>query len=111
MAQTLVIDGLKNRQLPINLRQSGNSDAHILISTRVRKSPWWHLSKAAGCRAYTTYNHMYHPRAYVKPEDGGLLKEYEYLTEHVSMWGRCGRASDTGQGSRRRGFRGHADHS
>ena len=86
MAQTLVIDGLKNRQLPINLRQSGNSDAHILISTRVRKSPWWHLSKAAGCRAYTTYNHMYHPRAYVKPEDGGLLKEYEYLTEHVSMW-------------------------
>ena len=86
MAQTLVIDGLKNRQLPINLRQSGNSNANILISTRVRKSPWWHLSKAAGCWAYTTYNHMYHPRAYVKPEDGGLLKEYGYLTEHVSMW-------------------------
>ncbi|CAI8007840.1 Dimethylsulfonioproprionate demethylase DmdA [Geodia barretti] len=29
---------------------------------------------------------MYHPRAYIKPEDGGLLKEYKYLTEHVSMW-------------------------
>ena len=86
MTQTLVIDGLKPRRVPINLRQSGNSDARMLISTRVRKSPWWHLSKAAGCWAYTTYNHMYHPRAYVKPEDGGLLEEYRYLTQHVSMW-------------------------
>ncbi|MDE2991653.1 MAG: aminomethyl transferase family protein [Chloroflexota bacterium] len=86
MTQTLVIDGLKPRRVPINLRQSGNSDARMLISTRVRKSPWWHLSKAAGCWAYTTYNHMYHPRAYIKPEDGGLLEEYRYLTQHVSMW-------------------------
>ncbi|CAI8036199.1 Dimethylsulfonioproprionate demethylase DmdA [Geodia barretti] len=86
MAQTLVIDGLKDRILPINLRQSGNSDAQMLISTRVRKSPWWHMSKAAGCWAYTTYNHLYHPRAYIKPEDGGLMAEYEILTEHVSIW-------------------------
>ena len=86
MAQTLIIDGLKRRTRPINLRQSGNSDARMLISTRVRKSPWWHLSKAAGCRAYTVYNHQYHPRSYVKPEDGGLLAEYETLTNHVSMW-------------------------
>ena len=86
MAQTLVIGGLKRRRLPINLRQSGNSDARMLISTRIRKSPWWHMSKAAGCWAYTTYNHMYHPRAYVRPEDGGLLEEYRYLTEHVTMW-------------------------
>ena len=86
MSQTLIIDGLKRRNWPINLRQSGNSDARILISTRIRKSPWWHLSKAAGCRAYTTYNHLYHPRSYIKPEDGGLLAEYQFLTEHVSMW-------------------------
>ena len=86
MAQTLAIDGLKRRHWPINLRQSGNSDARILISTRIRKSPWWHLSKAAGCWAYTTYNHLYHPRAYIKPENGGLMAEYEYLTQHVSMW-------------------------
>ncbi len=86
MPQTLVINGLKTRHWPINLRQSGNSDARILISTRIRKSPWWHLSKAAGCWAYTTYNHLYHPRAYIKPEDGGLLAEYEFLTQHVSMW-------------------------
>ena len=86
MAQTLIIDGLKRRTRPINLRQSGNSDARMLISTRVRKSAWWHLSKAAGCRAYTVYNHQYHPRSYVAPEDGGLLAEYETLTNHVSMW-------------------------
>lgn len=86
MTQTLVIENLKRRKLPINLRQSGNSDARMLISTRVRKSPWWHMSKAAGCRAYTTYNHMYHPRSYIKPEDGGLMAEYKFLTEHVSMW-------------------------
>ena len=86
MPQTLIIEGLKKRILPINLRQSGNSDAQMLISTRVRKSPWWHLAKAAGCWAYTTYNHVYHPRAYVRPEDGGLMAEYRTLTEHVSMW-------------------------
>ena len=86
MPQTLEIEGLKTRHWPINLRQTGNSDARILISTRIRKSPWWHLSKAAGCWAYTTYNHLYHPRAYIKPEDGGLLAEYEFLTQHVSMW-------------------------
>ena len=86
MAQTLVIDGLKKRSVPINLRQSGNSDAKMLISTRVRKSPWWHMSKAAGCRAYTVYNHLYHPRAYIAEEDGGLMEEYKYLTQHVSIW-------------------------
>ena len=33
MAQTLVIEGLKKRSVPINLRQSGNSEARMLIST------------------------------------------------------------------------------
>ena len=86
MAQTLVIDGLKKRIVPINLRQSGNSEAKMLISTRVRKSPWWHMSKAAGCRSYTVYNHLYHPRAYIAEEDGGLMEEYKYLTQHVTIW-------------------------
>ena len=80
------MNALKNRKVPINLRQSGNSDGHILISTRIRKSPYWHLSKAAGAWAYTTYNHMYHPRAYESFENGGLLKEYEYLTNDVTLW-------------------------
>ena len=77
----------------------------MLISTRIRKSPWWHLSKAAGCWAYTTYNHLYHPRAYIKPQDGGLLAEYEYLTNHVSMWDVAVERQIRVKGTRRRRFR------
>ena len=87
-------DRLKKRRIPIQLRQSGdNGDegilaegSRILIDTRLRKGPYWHLSQAAGAWCYSVYNHVYHPRAYIRPEDGGLMKEYEYLTEHVTMW-------------------------
>src|SRR5699024_10507886 len=74
------------RHVPVNLRQSGDNGSRMLISQRVRKSPYWHLSQAAGCWSYTVYNNMYHPRAYIPMEEGGLLKEYEYLTEHVTLW-------------------------
>ncbi len=77
---------MKGRHVPINLRQSGDFDAKMLLSTRVRKSPYFHLAKAAGCWCYTVYNRIYHPRAYIPLEEGGLLKEYEYLTQHVTMW-------------------------
>ena len=89
---------LKPRRVPIQLRQSGDSRAtpglegigaegsRILIDTRIRKGPFWHLSQAAGCWCHSVYNRVYHPRAYVKPEDGGLMAEYEYLTKHVTMW-------------------------
>ena len=85
---------LKKRHVPIQLRQSGdNGDegilaegSRLLVDTRLRKGPYWHLSQAAGCWCYSVYNHVYHPRAYIKPEDGGLMKEYEYLTEHVTLW-------------------------
>ena len=80
------LPGLKKRHVPINLRQSGNSNANMLISTRVRKSPYWHLSHQEGCWAYTVYNRNYHPRAYVPLEEGGLMKEYEYITNHVTLW-------------------------
>ncbi|MGI8740852.1 MAG: glycine cleavage T C-terminal barrel domain-containing protein [Gammaproteobacteria bacterium] len=80
----LLVNG--QRGVPVNLRQSGDSGARIAISTRIRKSPYWHLSQRHGCYAYEVYNHMYHPRAYVKPEDGGLLKEYVYLTNDVTLW-------------------------
>ena len=77
---------VKQRHLPLNLRQSGNTDAQIKITTRIRKGPYWHLAVKSGCWAFATYNHMYHPRAYVKLEDGGLMKEYEYITKDVTMW-------------------------
>ena len=89
---------LKERRVPIQLIQSGDSRAlpgdeglraegsRVLIDTRVRKGPYWHLSQEAGCWCHSVYNRIYHPRAYIKPEDGGLMEEYKYLTEHVTMW-------------------------
>ena len=75
-----------DRKVPYNLRQSGSTPVQMLISTRVRKSPYWHLSMEAGCWRATVYNRIYHPRGYVKPEDGGAMVEYEAIKNHVTMW-------------------------
>ena len=75
-----------DRLVPINLRQSGPTPVAMLIDTRVRKSPYWHLSAEAGCWRASVYNRMYHPRGYVRPEDGGAMKEYDSLVNHVTMW-------------------------
>ena len=75
-----------DRKVPYNLRQSGATPVQMLISTRVRKSPYWHLSMEAGCWRATVYNRIYHPRGYVKPEDGGAMVEYEAIKNHVTMW-------------------------
>ena len=75
-----------DRRVPINLRQSGPTPVQLLISTRVRKSPFWHLSMEAGCWRATIYNRVYHPRGYVRPEDGGTMVEYDALVNHVTLW-------------------------
>ena len=75
-----------DREVPYNLRQSGPTKVEMLISTRVRKSPYWHLSMKAGCWRATIYNRVYHPRGYVRPEKGGAMIEYEAIKKHVTMW-------------------------
>ena len=75
-----------DRKVPINLRQSGTTPVQMLISTRIRKSPYWHLSMEAGCWRATVYNRMYHPRGFVMPEDGGARVEYDTLVNHVTLW-------------------------
>jgi aminomethyltransferase len=75
-----------DRTVPINLRQSGPTPVQMLISTRVRKSPYWHLSHQAGCWRATVYNRMYHPRGYVQPGEGGAMAEYDSLVNDVTMW-------------------------
>lgn len=75
-----------DRVVPVNLRQSGPTPVRMLISTRVRKSPFWHLSVEAGCWRATVYNRMYHPRGYVRPEDGGAMAEYDALVNRVTLW-------------------------
>ena len=74
------------RSVPINLRQSGPTSVELLISTRIRKSPYWHLSVEAGCWRAEVYNRVYHPRGYIRPQDGGAMAEYEALVNDVTMW-------------------------
>ncbi|MFZ9034938.1 MAG: glycine cleavage T C-terminal barrel domain-containing protein [Francisellaceae bacterium] len=89
---TLAADALyglhqtKKRSVPVNLRQSGQADIKLLLSTRIRKSPFWHLSVEAGCNTATVYNNIYHPRSYTPEQEGGLMAEYEALTKDVTMW-------------------------
>ncbi len=75
-----------DRHVPVNLRQSGRTPVEMLISTRVRKSPFWHLSVEAGAWRATVYNRMYHPRGYVRPEEGGAMAEYRALMNGVTLW-------------------------
>ncbi|GAA5115563.1 glycine cleavage T C-terminal barrel domain-containing protein [Pseudonocardia adelaidensis] len=75
-----------DRLVPINLRQTGPTPVEMLISTRIRKSPYWHLSMGAGCWRAEVYNRVYHPRGYVRPEDGGAMAEYESLVNDVTLW-------------------------
>ena len=76
-----------DRVLPRNLRQTGDPGIEMLISTRVRKSPFFHKSfDEQGAWRATVYNRMYHPRGFVKPEDGGAMAEYEPLTNSVTLW-------------------------
>jgi len=76
-----------DRVLPRNLRQTGDPGIEMLISTRVRKSPFFHKSfNEQGAWRATVYNRMYHPRGFVKPEDGGAMAEYEPLTNSVTLW-------------------------
>lgn len=75
-----------DRQVPINLRQSGPTPVQLLISTRIRKSPFWQLSVQAGCWRAEVYNRVYHPRGYVRHDDGGPMVEYAALVNDVTLW-------------------------
>ena len=77
-----------DRLVPYNLRQSGATPVEMLIFTRIRKSPFWHLAMEAGCWRATVYNRIFHPFGYVLPENGGAMVEYQALKNHVTcgMW-------------------------
>ena len=86
MASVVTTVDQSDRTVPINLRQSGPTPVELLISTRIRKSPYWELSVAAGCWRAEVYNRVYHPRGYVRNEDGGAMVEYDSLVNDVTMW-------------------------
>ena len=76
-----------DRTVPRNLRQTGDPGIEMLVSTRVRKSPFFDKSfneeEAWRC---TVYNRIYHPRGLVDPEDGGIMAEYDALVNKVTLW-------------------------
>lgn len=53
----------------------------ITLGSRVRKSPFYDSTIAAGATSFTVYNHMYMPISY-----GDAAAEYKRLTEGVSLW-------------------------
>ena len=55
--------------------------AEITIGSRIRKSPFYASTIAAGVTHFTIYNRMYMPTSYGDP-----LGEYHRLTTGVSMW-------------------------
>ena len=76
-----------DRTLPRNLRQSGDPGIEMLVSARVRKSPFFHKSfNEEGAWRATVYNRIYHPRGLVAPEDGGTMAEYDALVNRVTLW-------------------------
>ena len=76
-----------DRVLPHNLRQSGDPGIEMLVSTRVRKSPFFHKSfNENGAWRATILNRRYHPRGFVKPENGGPMAEYDPLVNAVTIW-------------------------
>ena len=76
-----------DRTVPRNLRQTGDPGIEMLVSTRVRKSPFFHKSFGEnGAWRATVYNRLYHPRGLIEPEDGGVMKECDALTNDVTLW-------------------------
>ncbi len=55
--------------------------AAISIGPRIRKSPFYEATRRYGCKAFTTYNHMYLPVYYESPE-----ADYHRLIEAVTLW-------------------------
>ena len=55
--------------------------AQITIGSRIKKSPYYDGTVAAGATHYTIYNRMYMPTSY-----GDALGEYERLMTGVSIW-------------------------
>ena len=86
MAQTLVIrrsQEADSADQPAAERQQRRQDADF--DSRQEVSVVAHVEGSRLSRLYGV-QHLYHPRAYIAEEDGGLMEEYKYLTQHVSIW-------------------------
>jgi len=53
----------------------------VYLYPRIRKTPFYEAHKRAGCKAYSVYNHIYHPRYY-----DDMYKEYSKVVNGVTLW-------------------------
>ncbi|RED45769.1 dimethylsulfoniopropionate demethylase [Aestuariispira insulae] len=53
----------------------------LAISRRTRRTPYTDRIEALGVKAYTVYNHMLLPTAFISPEE-----DYWHLRQHVQLW-------------------------
>ena len=61
---------------------STNDDApKIMFNSRIRRSPYFNATRRHGCKAYSTYNHMFLASYYDDP-----VKEYWKLLKDVTLW-------------------------
>lgn len=61
--------------------EAASASNAVGISARVRRSPYFEATRRWGCKAYSTYNHMYLPLYYES-----LETDFWRLVEHVSLW-------------------------
>jgi aminomethyltransferase len=53
----------------------------IYLYPRIRKTPFYEAHRRAGCKAYSVYNHIYHPRYY-----DDMYNEYSKVVNGVTLW-------------------------
>ena len=59
-----------------------NDDApKIMFNSRIRRSPYFNATRRHGCKAYSTYNHMFLASYYDDP-----VQEYWKLLNDVTLW-------------------------
>jgi aminomethyltransferase len=61
--------------------KNGKFTPKVFIYPRVLKTPFYEAHKRAGCKAYSVYNHIYHPRYY-----DDMYKEYDKVVNAVTLW-------------------------
>ena len=53
----------------------------IMFNSRIRRSPYFEATRRYGCKAYSTYNHMFLPSYYDDP-----VNEYWKVVNDVTLW-------------------------
>ncbi len=60
---------------------TSNDTPRMMFTSRIRRSPYFAATRRYGCKAYSTYNHMFIPMYYDDP-----VNEYWKLVNDVTLW-------------------------